>query len=102
MGDESLSFVKFFSVNCVRSVDDLVSFKSYEKLIKWIKTLQEIASVAGGKPENIWAVLSEGKIFIIASGSSQMKDGRKYNACSAVSRPQDADKFAKVLKAGLS
>jgi hypothetical protein len=49
----------------------------------------------------LWGEKEDGQFFMLGSGVSTRNDGRQMNACSVVSKPQDADDVAKIFKARL-
>ena len=101
LADPTNNFVKFFYTNCVETITDLEALKTYAEIRKWKALPEKFKSVIGGKTDELWGVKEDGQFFMIGSGVSTRNDGRQMNACSVVSKPQDADDVAKILKARL-
>jgi hypothetical protein len=98
IADRTNNFVKFFYANCVQVIDDFSALEAYSKIMKWKEIPKEVAAMGGGKVDNAWGVNADGQFFIISIGSSVLEDGRHMNSCSVLSKPQNANDVAEILK----
>jgi hypothetical protein len=96
--DSTNNFVKFFYANCVQVIDDSSALETKSKIMKWKKIPKEVAAMGGGKIDDAWGVNADGQFYIISVGSSVLEDGRQMNSCSVLSKPQNANDVAQILK----